>query len=89
MPGPVRVRDLRDNIKTYGFEKGTVTTMEALLEENIAMRQAVVSLTKMVDGLIDQFGTVLAGTDVMRKQLESLRRADEQFHDLKGKKLDG
>jgi len=82
MPAPVRVRDLRVNIKEKGFEPGVIYTLEALMEENIALKQAMTSLTKVVDMLIDQHRMLVVGSNALAQQIDKLKKHEEQYKNM-------
>jgi len=72
---PVKARDLRDNIRTYGFEKGVVATLEPLLEEHAVAWRNMQTLTNLVDQLIDHLGELHQIAEGMRQGIDGLQRA--------------
>lgn len=74
MKGPVRARDLRANIKDYGFEQGVVVTFEAFLDEFTQYRQHqrdVVEMLELCSKNIERFLDISSG---MQEQLDTMRR---------------
>lgn len=76
--GPIRARNMRDNIRELGFENGVVVTMEAILDEHAHMRWQLQQLTELVDQCINQVvDMVTIGTD-MKGRLETMKRINAQ-----------
>lgn len=84
MAGPVRARDLRRNIKDYGFERGTVITLELLLDEFAAMRQAVVDLADLQSSMIDRVFEMTQVGDEMKKRISAIQRKEDQHDAARG-----
>lgn len=84
MPGPIRARDLRANVKQYGFEKGTVISLELMLDEFVAMRQAIVDLTDLQSQMIDRVLDMTTVGDEMQKRLQAIARRETQHDSTRG-----
>jgi hypothetical protein len=80
MPLNVRARDLRDNIKSMGFERGVVHTLELLLDEFAGIRQHMRELTDLTSRCIDQIDTFIRVGDGLTKEIETIKREGKQ-HD--------
>jgi hypothetical protein len=79
----VHARDLRSNIKTYGYEHGTVITLELLLDEFAAYRQYLQRLADIQNDLIDQMTQLtIVGGDLMER-IKAMRRSEEQYEQVK------
>ncbi|HEY4385340.1 MAG TPA: hypothetical protein VGN34_12850 [Ktedonobacteraceae bacterium] len=74
---PVRARDLRTNIKEYGFEKGVVQTMEQLLDEFAAHRQYLAELREIVDKTIDQMNVFVKLGEGLQTRVDELKRLQQ------------
>ena len=74
MAAPVRARDLRDNIKTYGYEHGTVITLELLLDEFAEMRQHMRQITELLAQAIDNVQTLANVSEGMSKHIDQIKR---------------
>ena len=71
MVGPVRARDLRANISDLGYERGVVTTLEALLDEFAAHRQNLREMSIILDNIIDRMQVFVSlGEELQRKVME-------------------
>lgn len=75
---PIRARDLRQNIRDYGFEQGTVVTFEQLLDEYVQHRQHIRELTRLVSQCIEQIERFLAVGEGLRREIETIKRVGEQ-----------
>jgi hypothetical protein len=80
MPLSVKARDLRENIKSYGFEKGVVHTLEQLLDEFAGMRQHLKELTDLTSRCIDNMDRFTTVGDSLVKEIEKIKREGKQ-HD--------
>lgn len=79
----IKARDLRDNIKTMGFERGVVHTLELLLEEFAAHRQYLQTLAENQASCIESLSRLTeVGGDLMRRLME-IRRAEQLYEQLK------
>jgi hypothetical protein len=76
----IKARDLRDNIRIYGFEQGVVLTLEALLDEYAGHRQHMRELTELASQCIDHIEKFLAVSDSLTKQIDKIKRERDQ-HD--------
>ena len=70
----VHARDLRRNIKELGFEKGTVVTLELLLEELAGFRQSLMEMAKLQNMMIDTLNNTVQGAGMMRAEVERIQR---------------
>ena len=77
----IRARDLRDNVKTYGFERGMHITLEAILEERVQEREHMRELTALVAQCIDQVANMVQVGDAMKSKLEDVKRIIKQGED--------
>lgn len=71
---PIRSRDLRDNIRMHGYERGVVMSMEAFLEEYAETRQHMRDIVQLVDMCIDQMRRFNAIGEGMTKQIDQIKR---------------
>jgi hypothetical protein len=78
MKGPIRARDLRSNIKDYGYEKGVVVTLELLLDEFTETRQHLRDCVQLIDMCIDTVNTLTKINDGMKGKIEQI------YRDMKG-----
>lgn len=74
---PVHARDLRQNIKDYGYEMGTTVTVEMMLEEQVGMRDTIRMLTDMVVRLVDNTEKLNLLNDGLKAKIESIKRVDD------------
>jgi hypothetical protein len=74
---PVRARDLRTNIKDYGFEKGVVATIEAMLEEQGEMRQHLREAVEMLAMFTDRLSDLHLIANGMQNKMDQMRREQE------------
>lgn len=74
----VRARDLRTNIKDYGFENGIVVTIEQLLDEFAGYRLHMRELTDLCARCIDQIDQFTVLGEGMKAQIETIKRVREQ-----------
>lgn len=70
----VRARDVRSNIREFGFEQGIVTTIEQFLEEFAEYRQHQRELVEMVNKLIDQLAMHNAIKDGIIREIDRMKR---------------
>lgn len=70
----VRSRDVRSNIREFGFEQGIVTTLEQFLEEFAEYRQHQRELVEMVNKLIDQLAMHNAIKDGIIREIDRMKR---------------
>jgi hypothetical protein len=78
MLAPVRARDLRANIKEWGFEQGVIITLERMLDEHVQDRQNIRELVSLVDKCIDEVAKMGMIGDKIREELVVLRRQRDQ-----------
>lgn len=76
----IKARDLRTNIKEWGFEKGVVLTVEQLLDEFAGYRQHMRELTDLVAQCVDQIEKFIAIGDGMKRDIDKIKREGKQ-HD--------
>ena len=81
---PIHARDLRANIKAYGYEQGTTITLELLLDEFVEYRQRMQTLAEIQSQLIDQLDTVMRISEGMKFRLEHLKRMEQQHDETRG-----
>lgn len=81
MPLRVRARDLRENVKNYGFEKGVVYTLELLLDELAGYRQHLKELTDLTAQCIDQIDKFVSIGDGLKQDIEKIKREGKQDGD--------
>jgi|KBSSwiStaDraftv2_1062776.scaffolds.fasta_scaffold417852_4 hypothetical protein len=74
MPAPVRARDLRANIKDYGFEQGVVVTIESFLDEYAETRQHLRDVVDLLDRVINEVQKLTTVGDGMAKAINQMRR---------------
>jgi len=74
---PVRARDLRTNIKDYGFEKGVVATIEAMLEEQGEMRQHLREAVEMLAMFTDRLSDLHLIANGMQNKMDQMRQEQE------------
>jgi 2-hydroxy-3-keto-5-methylthiopentenyl-1-phosphate phosphatase len=72
--GPVRARDLRANVKDYGFEQGVLTTLEHMLDEHVSLRQHMRELTDLVSRCVDEVEKMVHIGDSMQTAIEQIKR---------------
>ena len=79
---PIRARDLRANIKDYGFENGVVLTVEAMLEEQGEIRQHLREAVEMLAMFTDRLSDLHLIANVMQNKMDQMKR--EQDNDNTG-----
>ena len=83
----VRARDLRENIKEMGFDRGVVHTLELLLDECAAHRQYLQQLAKIQSDMADRLLELAnVGGDLVTR-IEAIRRSEEQYEQLKSERV--
>jgi hypothetical protein len=75
---PIRARDLRENIKAMGFEKGVVHTLELMLDAQVELRQHILAVTELCDKCIDELGKLIHVGGEMRKVIDTIKRERQQ-----------
>ena len=75
---PVRARDLRDNIRSMGFERGTIYTLELLLDEFAAHRENMRDMTELLAQCIDNVAKMVHVGEHAKAQIEELKRRRDQ-----------
>lgn len=75
---PIRARDLRDNVKVYGFERGMLITLEAILDERVQEREHIRELTDLVARCIDQVERMINVGDAMSHKMQDIERIRQQ-----------
>jgi hypothetical protein len=73
-----RARDLRANIKDYGFERGIVMTMEGMLDEVAELRQHMKLATELLSRCIDEVDKLSNIGGQMQKVIDQMRRERQQ-----------
>ena len=79
---PIRARDLRANIKDYGFENGVVLTVEAMLEEQGEIRQHLREAVEMLAMFTDRLSDLHLIANGMQNKMDQMKR--EQDNDNTG-----
>jgi response regulator of citrate/malate metabolism len=74
----VRSRDVRANIKDYGFERGMQITFEQFLEEFAEYRQHMRELVEMQQMVIDNLNTLHRFSEALKNKMEQMTRDREQ-----------
>lgn len=74
LKAPLHARDLRTNVKEYGFEKGVVATLEQLLDEFVEYRHHQRDLVELVNGCINQIEKLATVGEGMRDKIKALER---------------
>jgi hypothetical protein len=72
--GPVRARDLRANIRDYGFEQGVIVTLEHLLDEHVSLRQHMRELTSLVSKCVDEVEKMVHIGSSMQTAIQQIKR---------------
>ncbi len=73
----VRARDLRANIKEYGFEQGMVRTFEEFLDEYAGHRQNIRDLAQLLAQCIDNVEMMTKIGEGMKETITELKRVME------------
>ena len=71
---PIRARDVRQNIVANGFERGVVITLEAMLEEQSAMRQNIVNAVEVIQSIVEQLDRFLEIASSMQRNVDTVKR---------------
>jgi hypothetical protein len=79
----VRARDLRENIKDMGYERGVVRTLELLLDEFAAYRQYLQRLADIQNSCIDQIAQLANVGSGLAEHIKAMRRSEEQYEQVK------
>jgi cell division protein ZapA (FtsZ GTPase activity inhibitor) len=74
---PIRARDLRTNIKEYGFDRGVVMTLELFMDEFAEMRQHMRELADLQSTCMDTMSQFIQISEAMKQRLEALRRTQD------------
>lgn len=74
----IKARDLRPLIQELGFEKGTVSALESVLQEASELRQIARELTEMMARCVDTVHTLSQAEDGLRRTIEEMRRIQKQ-----------
>lgn len=74
----IRARDLRRNIKEFGFEQGTTTTLEALLEEHAQNRQHMREMTELLATCVAQVEKMIHVGESMERKITQITRDRQQ-----------
>ena len=70
----VRARDVRSNVRAYGFEQGIVQTLEQFLDEFAEYRQHQRELVELVNKAIDQLAMHNAIKDGIIREIDRMKR---------------
>ena len=70
----VRARDVRANIKEYGFEHGVVLTLEGICEEQSGIRQHMREVVEMLDGVLNQLQVLHRFGDALKNKMDQMKR---------------
>ena len=70
----IRARDVRTNIASNGFERGVVITLEAMLEEQSAMRQNIVNAVEVIQSIVEQLDRFLEIASSMQRNVDTVKR---------------
>lgn len=76
--GPIRARDLRENIKLYGDIKGILVTLEHLLDEFAAHRSYLRELAEQQNQLVDMLRHNLSLAEQLHKNIQDVSRLMDQ-----------
>lgn len=79
----VHARDLRENIKELGFERGVVVTLELLLEEFTGYRQYLLRLADVQSTCIDSIQQLTEVGGTILQTVNDIRRSEEQYEQIK------
>lgn len=81
---PIRARDLRANIKQYGFERGVVITLELLLDEWAGMRQQMQEMASIQSATIDQLQIMVGNAEGIARRVSTLQQRDQNYDEHRG-----
>jgi hypothetical protein len=71
---PIRARDLRANIKEYGYEQGIVTTLEMFFDEFAEVRQHQREMVELLSQCVDQVAKMVQFGDALKDKMEQMQR---------------
>jgi len=80
--GPVRARELRENIRTMGFEPGTIHTLERLLDEWASTRNQLRDMVQIIDQQGNMIAQFLQIGEGMKEQIERLKRTRDMTDEV-------
>lgn len=72
--GPIRARELRENIAEMGFERGVVHTLERFMDEYAEHRQRMRQLVELMDSCVNQIGMFMRISEGMQQRIDAMRR---------------
>lgn len=74
----MKTREIRDRVKSMGFERGAVYVLEALNEELLQTRRDIRELAHHFDKLVDSMNGVMTVAGRMKETIEKFERPAEE-----------
>lgn len=75
---PIRSRDLRANIKAFGFENGVVHTLERFFDEFAGYRQNMRDMSELLSQCINEVEKMISVGEGMQGKLADMQRIMNQ-----------
>lgn len=75
----MKTREIRDRIKSMGFERGITYCLEALNEEHQQTRRDLAELATYFDKLTDTMGGMMTVAERMKEVIDKNRMKEEEL----------
>lgn len=75
----MKTREIRDRVKSMGFERGVVYCLEAINEELLQTRRDIRELATYFDKMVDSMNGITTVAERMRDVIDKSRLAEEDL----------
>lgn len=75
----MKTREIRDRVKSMGFERGTVYCLEAINEELLQTRRDLNELASYLDKMTDSMSGMMVVAERMKETLDRNRMAEDEL----------
>lgn len=75
----MKTREIRDRIKTMGFERGAVYCLEAINEELIQTRRDLNELASYLDKMTDSMSGMMVVAERMKETIDRNRMGEDEL----------
>lgn len=75
----MKTREIRDRIKSMGFERGAVYCLEAINEELLQTRRDIRELAQHFDKMVDSMGGMMVVAERMKDVIDRAKLSEEDL----------